>query len=132
MTPSFQYRVLGRARCAWPGLAAATIMAGAAAWSGAAPWVWAALLPCLGICLLQLALRPIYGIRISPSALEIYEGFGEEALPLSDIAHLRIIGGDVRVVMTSGSERALPRRALPNAIALIREMTERGIPIRQV
>lgn len=132
MTRTFHYRVPGRAQSAWPGLAAAAVMIALAARSGAPLWVWVAILPCLGICLLQIAFRPIYGLRLSPTALEIFDGFREEALPLTDIAHLRISGGDIRVVMVSGAERALPRRAVPNAIALIREMTARGIPVRQV
>ncbi len=131
MSAIFQYRVLGRTQWAWPGLAAGLIMLGLAARAGAPFWIWALLLPCLGICLMQIALRPIYGIRMSPAQLEVFDGFREEALPMAQIAHLRINGHHARIVMQSGAEVALPPRALPGPLALIREMTARDIPVRQ-
>lgn len=131
MSVIFQYRVPGRSQWAWPGLAAGLIMLALAMQSGAAFWVWALLLPCLGICLVQIALRPVYGIRMSPALLEVFDGFREEALPLAQIAYLRINGREARIVLRNGAEVVLPPRALPNPLALIGEMTARGIPVRQ-
>jgi len=131
MSGVFQYRVLGRTQWAWPGLAAGLIMLALAAQAGAPFWIWAVLLPCLGICLMQIALRPVYGIRMSPVQLEVFDGFREEALPLTQIAHLRINGHDARIVLRNGAEVPLPPRALPNPLSLIREMTVRDIPVRQ-
>ena len=131
MSAIFQYRVLGRTQWAWPGLGAGVIMLALAAHAAAPFWIWALLLPCIGVCLMQIALRPIYGIRMSPALLEVFDGFREEALPLAQIAHLRITGHDARIVMQSGAEVALPPRALPGPLALIREMTARDIPVRQ-
>jgi len=131
MSGVFQYRVLGRIQWSWPGLAAGLIMLALAAQAKAPFWIWALLLPCLGICLLQIALRPIYGIRMSPALLEVFDGFREEALPLAQIAYLRINGRDMRIVLRNGAEVTLPPRALPNPLALIREITARDIPVRQ-
>jgi hypothetical protein len=131
MSAIFQYRVLGRTQWAWPGLAAGLIMLALATHAGAPFWIWALLLPCLGVCLMQVAFRPIYGIRMSPALLEVFDGFREEMLPLAQIAYLRINGREARIVLHNGSEMALPPRAVPNPLALIGEMTARDIPVRQ-
>jgi hypothetical protein len=131
MSAIFQYRVLGRSQWAWPGLAAGPIMLALAAHSAAPFWIWALLLPCLGICLMQVAFRPIYGIRMSPALLVVFDGFREEALPLAQIAYLRIHGREARIVLHNGTEVTLPPRSAPNPLALIGEMTARGIPVRQ-
>jgi len=132
MSAVFQYRVSGRTQWAWPGLGAGVVTLALAANNNAPVWIWALLLPCVAICLIQIAFRPVYGIRMSPALLEVFDGFREEALPLAQIAYLRINRGDARVVLQNGAEVALPPRALPNPLALIREMTARDIPVRQV
>ena len=106
-------------------------MLGLAMRAGAPVWVWALLLPCLAICVLQAALRPVYGIRLSPALLEVFDGFHEEVLPITQVAYLQIIGAEAQVIMRSGSVIPLPPRALPNPLALIGEMTARDIPVRQ-
>lgn len=132
MISEFNYRVHSRAMWSWPGLAAGLIMLALASHTGAPGWVWAMLLPCLAICLLQIAFRPIYGIRISPAMLEVFSGFTEYVLPLTHIAYLSISATQARIVMHSGTEISLPQRALPNSLCLIAEMTARDIPVRQI
>lgn len=131
MNAHFHHRVLGRTQWAWPGLAAGLVMLALAVRADAPLWIWAILLPCIGICLVQIAVRPIYGIRMSPARLEVFDGFREVALPLSQIAYLGIDGPRARIVMQDGAEVALPPRALPDPLTLIREVTARDIPVRQ-
>ncbi len=132
MTSFFEHFVRGRLSHAWPAYASGFAMLALAAQFHAPLWVWALLVPCLAICLIQMAIRPMFGMRLTKSKLLIYNGFRETALPLCMISYVRVTKSAYVVVMQSGQEIPLPGNALPNPLHLIREITDRGIPVRSV
>lgn len=130
MTAQYTYLVRQRSGLAWMGLASGLTMLALAADRGAPPWTWVLLTPCILICVLQIALRPSYGIGYTMRDLSIFNGFSRQRLPLAGVDHLRLTDRDAVVVMLSGDEVPLPHQVLRNSLALIRETTERGIPVR--
>ena len=130
MTKRYTYLVHQRSGLAWMGLASGLAMLAMAADRAAPLWVWAMLAPCILICVLQIALRPSYGIGFTGGNLSIFNGFSRQHLPLSRVDHLRLSDAGAAIVLRSGDEVPLPHQALRNTIALIRETTDRGIPVR--
>lgn len=130
MAARYTYLVRQRSSLAWMGLASGLTMLALAAERGAPLWAWVLLAPCVLICVLQIALRPSYGIGYSARSLAIFNGFSRQNLPLSRVDHLRLTDTSAAIVLRSGTEVALPHQVLRNSLALIRETTERGIPVR--
>ncbi len=130
MSNGYTFLVHQRSGLAWMGLVSGLVMLATAAQRGAPLWVWALLAPCILICVLQIALRPSYGIGYSARNLSIFNGFSRQNLPLSRVDHLRLSDDRAVIVLRSGAEIALPQQALRNTLALIRETTDRGIPVR--
>ena len=90
-------------------------------------------IPALTISMAQLALTPIYGVRMTEKEWQIEAGRDAQALPTDQIAYLRMEErGTPRtsVVLSDGTEVEMPQSALPDPITLIREATNRGIPVR--
>lgn len=119
-----------RSGLAWMGLGSGLTMLGIVADRGAPLWVWGLLAPCILICVLQIALRPSYGIGFSDGKLSVFNGFTRQHLPLSRVDHLRLTDDHATIVLRSGDEVPLPNQALRNTLSLIRETTDRGIPVR--
>lgn len=130
MSKRYTYLVHQRSGLAWMGLASGLMMLVTALQRDAPLWVWALLAPCILICVLQIALRPSYGIDYSAKNLSIFNGFSRQNLPLSRVDHLRLADDRAVVVLRSGAEIPLPHQALRNTLALISETTDRGIPVR--
>jgi hypothetical protein len=90
-------------------------------------------IPALLVSIAELILTPIYGVRMSDTEWRIEAGRTAQALPTSKIAFLRVEDrGRPRtsVVLSDGTEIEMPQVALPDPITLIREVTNRGIPVR--
>ncbi|MGI3184848.1 hypothetical protein [Nioella aestuarii] len=130
MSKRYTYLEHQRSGLAWMGLVSGLMMLAVAADRTAPIWVWALLTPCILICVLQIALRPSYGIDYSARSLSIFNGFSRRSLPLSRVDHLRLGADHATIVLLSGDEIMLPQQVLHNTIALIRETTDRGIPVR--
>lgn len=130
MSKRYRYLVRQRSSAAWTGLGAGLGMLVLMVERGAPGWTWAMVGPCIAVCVLQIALRPVYGIGYSGGALAIFDGFSERHLPLSGVDHLRLSETGACFVLRTGDEVRLPRQVLRNSLALIRETTERGIPVR--
>ncbi len=130
MTRDFTYRVRQRSAGAWAGLGSGLVMMALALERNAPLWAWVLLTPCIVVCVLQIALRPSYGLTLTARALRIFEGYSERTLPLAGVDHLRVDDTGAYLVMRTGDEVPLPRHVLRNTLALIREVTERGIPVR--
>jgi len=62
MTGSYRYLVRERRSAAWGALAAGLVMLALLVDRGAPIWTWALIAPCIAICILQIALKPGYGI----------------------------------------------------------------------
>lgn len=130
MSRNYTYRVRQRSAVAWAGLASGLVMLAYAIEQTAPLWAWGLLAPCIFVCVLQIALRPSYGLSLTARALCIFDGYREHTLPLSGVDHLRLDENGACLVLRSGDEVPLPRHVLRNTLALIREITERGIPVR--
>jgi hypothetical protein len=90
-------------------------------------------IPALLASIAELILTPIYGFRMSDKAWRIDAGRKAQELPTSEIAFLRVDDRDqlrTSVVLSDGSEIEMPQIALPDPLTLIREVTNRGIPVR--
>lgn len=130
MTGRYRYLVRERRIAAWGALGAGLVMLALLVERGAPIWTWALIAPCIAICILQIALKPGYGIGFTPRDLAIFDGFRERRLPLSSVDHLRLDAHTATLVLRSGDEVALPCHVLRNTLPLIRETTARGIPVR--
>lgn len=90
-------------------------------------------IPALLVSIAELILTPIYGVRMSDTEWRIEAGRKAQALPTDQIAFLRVQDQDkprTSVVLSDGTEIEMPQIALPDPITLIREVTNRGIPVR--
>lgn len=90
-------------------------------------------IPALLVSIAELILTPIYGVRMSDTEWRIEAGRKAQALPTDQIAFLRVQDHDkprTSVVLSDGTEIEMPQVALPDPITLIREVTNRGIPVR--
>lgn len=90
-------------------------------------------IPALLASIAELVLTPSYGLRMTETEWQIDAGRRAQALPTSQIAFLRLDDrGKPRtsVVLSDGTEIEMPQIALPDPLTLIREATNRGIPVR--
>lgn len=96
------------------------------------------LIPALTVSFCQMIVTPVYGLRVSREGWKIYEGASEFTVDAGEIAYLRIKDGEgeqrarVTLVLTDGMEIVLPPQATPEPLVLIREATNRGIPVRHI
>ena len=70
---------------------------------------------------------------MSEKEWRIETGRKAQALPTDKIAFLRMQDRDrprTSVVLSDGTEIEMPQVALPDPLTLIREVTNRGIPVR--
>jgi len=93
------------------------------------------LVPALLTCLWQIIVTPVYGLSLSRHGWQVINGRQDLSIPACDIAYLRLTAfapdANATLVLTDGSEVALPTHVLPNPLDLIREATNRGIPVRE-
>jgi hypothetical protein len=90
-------------------------------------------IPALLVSIAELILTPIYGVSMTDTEWRIEAGRKAQALPISKIAFVRVQDrGTPRtsVVLSDGTEIEMPQVALPDPLTLIREVTNRGIPVR--
>jgi hypothetical protein len=91
-------------------------------------------IPALLASIVQLALTPVYGLRMNDAAWRIEAGPQARDVAVGDIAYLKLEDRGARargtVVLVDGSEVEMPQHALPDPLVLIREATRRGIPVR--
>jgi hypothetical protein len=115
---------------------AGLILLAAQLWAIMPGYVMLVFLPALLACIAQLILSPIYGLSLSDTAWRIEAGEDTRELRPDQIAYLRVhdaaISGHTEIVLADGSVIEMPREALPDPLVLIREVTSRGIPVRQV
>ncbi|MFO7922007.1 MAG: hypothetical protein R6U99_14590 [Nioella sp.] len=130
MTGHYTKIVRERRSVAWAVLATGLVMLALLADRGAPVWTWALVAPCIAICILQIALKPGYGIGLTSRDMTIFDGFSERRLPIHRVDHLRLSKTSATLVLRSGDEVALPRHVMRNTLPLIREATARGIPVR--
>lgn len=94
------------------------------------------LIPALTVSFCQLIVTPVYGLRMSPGSWLIYAGQDETEVPSSEIAHVRVNDRserpEITLVLTDGTEITVPEQAAPDPLVLIREATDRGIPVRHI
>lgn len=115
---------------------AGLILLTAQLWQIMPGFVMIAFLPALLVCIVQLIFTPVYGLAMTRDEWRIEAGKDAKCLPSHDIAYLRLDSQRPRpeaaIVLSDGSEIAVPEIALPDPLILIREATARGIPVRQV
>ncbi|QBX99748.1 hypothetical protein E2K80_02595 [Rhodophyticola sp. CCM32] len=134
MTCDFSYRTrpggLVLSATAFAGLALLT----AFLWHLIPGFVLLLLIPALAGCLWQMIVTPVYGLHLSRDVWYVYDGPDDHILPIKSIAHLRVCDHDgparCTIVMTDGSHVGVPEQAMPAPLVLIREATDRGIPVR--
>ncbi|NKX44681.1 hypothetical protein [Roseicyclus persicicus] len=107
---------------------------GAALWPVASGYVLLLLVPALAVSVAQLAVTPVYGLRLGPRQWTVMAAEGDRAVAADEISHLRVTDrGEVAqavLVLRDGSEVRIPFEVAPNPFALIQAVTERGIPVR--
>ena len=134
MTHDFEYSTRRGGRLAGAALVAGLMIVAVAMAKPLPVGVWLVLLPCMLVCIWQVSINPIYGMRLSRRVLHIFEGRKDHSFPVRDIAYLKIIESGrftrFRLVLTDGTEAPIAAQALPDALVLIREATSRGIPVR--
>lgn len=104
-------------------------------WQLAPSYVILLMIPALAVCLWQMARVPTYGIKMTDTSWHILAGRDDLVIPISQIAYVRMTErGDERrigVMLDDGTEIQLPVESLPNPMQIIREATQRGIPVRE-
>lgn len=104
-------------------------------WQSVPGLVLLLLIPALCVCFWQIVVTPVYGLHLSPECWHIFEGPRDRSLPARSIAHLRVCDADgptqCTIVMTDGTEVKLHHMAMPDPTVLIREATNRGVPVRE-
>jgi len=90
--------------------------------------------PCLGLCLYQMVISPVYGLRIGPREWMVLSGRKNHAIPQGDIAYLRIAAqrglSHATLILRDGREVALPLALSSDPLRLVREAIDRGVPVR--
>lgn len=136
MTDTFQYETRpGSASLSiisFVGLCALTVFL----WQISPGYVLLLMGPSLLLCLWQVTRVPSYGIKMTRSSWSIL-GEGEDlVIPTAQIAYLRVVdrGANRRIglMLDDGKEIVLPLECLPDPLDLIREATNRGIPVREL
>jgi hypothetical protein len=90
-------------------------------------------IPALLVSIAELILTPIYGVRMSDTEWRIEPGARRRSCPPArspSCACRTAAQPRTSVVLSDGSEIEMPQVALPDPITLIREVTNRGIPVR--
>jgi hypothetical protein len=92
------------------------------------------MLPALAACLYQMVVTPVYGLRMGRSEWTILAGDQDQTITSASIAYLRVASrGAVNratVILQNGTEIDIPVYLTQYPLALIRETTNRGIPVR--
>lgn len=113
---------------------AGLILLAAHLWEIMPGYVMVVFIPALLASIAQLVVSPVYGLRISDAAWRIEADGQTRNLLARDIAYLRLHDRGARataaLVLSDGSEIEMPQTVLPDPLVLIREATERGIPVR--
>ncbi|OAN71650.1 hypothetical protein A8B78_19970 [Jannaschia sp. EhC01] len=135
MTDTFEYATrpgsTGLSILSFAGLSALTVFL----WQISPGYVLLLMVPALLMCLWQITRVPTYGIRMTGSTWNIMGGQDDLVIPTAQIAYLRVVerGANRRIglMLEDGTEVVLPLECLPDPYDLIREATNRGIPVRQ-
>jgi hypothetical protein len=113
---------------------AGLILLAAQLWPIIPGYVLLIFIPALLVSIAQLVITPVYRLRLSDETLRIEAGTRAQDLPMQGIAYLRVEDRAARpeavIVLDDGSEVEMPQLALPDPLVLIREATNRGIPVR--
>ncbi len=136
MTDTYEY-------AARPGSASLTILSflglgalSAFLWQVSPGNVVLLMIPALLVCLWQLARMPVYGIKMTRTNWHVLGGHNDVVIPADQIAYLRFsdVGSTRRIglMLEDGTEVILPVEGQPNPMDLIREATNRGIPVRDL
>ncbi|MEM7723305.1 MAG: hypothetical protein AAF376_13140 [Pseudomonadota bacterium] len=92
------------------------------------------LLPSVGICIYQMIVTPTYGLRMSKEEWVILNGDNDKSIPASDIAYMSITTRDgttrAALMLHTGAEIEIPVYLTRDPLDLIREATNRGVPVR--
>lgn len=106
----------------------------AALWPVASGIVVLLMLPALAVCIYQLVVTPVYGLRMGRSEWTILAGERDRTVTSASIAYLRVASrGAVHratLILQNGTEIDIPVDLKQHPLALIRETTNRGIPVR--
>lgn len=105
-------------------------------WQAVPAFLLLFMIPALAACLWQVTKVPTYGIRITPDAWFVMGGYEDLEIPTGQISYLKVIDrNDQRratLMLVDGSEIILSSDSLPAPLDLIREATQRGIPVREI
>jgi hypothetical protein len=134
MTRTFQHNTrpgsLGLSLFTLAGL----ILLAAHLWESMPGYVMVVFIPALMASIAQLVVSPVYGLQISDKGWRIEADGQTLDLAACDIAYLRLQDRGARpravIVLSGGAEIEMPQTVLPDPLVLIREATERGIPVR--
>lgn len=92
------------------------------------------LVPAAVACLWQITRMPTYGIKMTDLYWTILGGRDDIVIPTARMLYLRVVdrGAHRRValMLDDGTEVVLPMACLPDPYDMIREATNRGIPVR--
>lgn len=136
MTDTFEYATqpgsAGLSILSFVGLGALT----AFLWQITPGYVLLLMIPALVVCMWQVTRVPTYGIKMTRSSWSILGGEDDLVIPTAQIAYLRVVdrGTNRRIglMLDDGTEIVLPLACLPDPLDLIREATNRGIPVREL
>lgn len=135
MTDTFEHATrpgsAGLSVLSFVGLSALTVFL----WQFSPGFVLLLMVPALLICLWQVTRVPTYGIKMMPDTWRVLDGANDIVIPTAEITYLRVVdhGNNRRIglMLNDGTELVLPVECLPDPYDLIREATNRGIPVRQ-
>jgi hypothetical protein len=135
MTDTFEYATrsgsAGLSILSLAGLSALSVFL----WQIAPGLVLLLMVPALLACLWQLMHVPTYGIRMTRSTWRVMGGVEDIVIPTAQIAYLKVImrseNRRIGLMLDDGTEIVLPVECLPDPYDLIREATNRGIPVRE-
>ncbi|QXT38709.1 hypothetical protein [Gymnodinialimonas ceratoperidinii] len=135
MTDTFEYATrpgsAGLSILSFAGLSALSVFL----WQITPGLVLLLMVPAFLVCLWQLMNVPTYGIRMTRSAWSVMGGAEDIVIPTAQIAYLKVImrseNPRIGLMLDDGTEIVLPVECLPDPYDLIREATNRGIPVRE-
>ncbi|MBF9032000.1 hypothetical protein HKCCE3408_16495 [Rhodobacterales bacterium HKCCE3408] len=137
MAQDFEYRSRpGNLYLSLAALAGIALLA-AVIWTVAPVFALILLVPAILVSFYQIVVSPIYGMRVTGDAWEVYAGDTDRSVKLDEIGHVQVSdkasAPRATLVLTDGQRIDLPDEALPeDPMALVREATARGLRIRQV